>query len=122
MDQKLTGYFMGKVSETGELLLSEHQIISDGALAASGRNLQKVRDMIGNHAPLKMLPITVCRCTVALFDVVHSEDFPIKMLHFTKLQTKAVKCQIGFLFSMKNVHPPDVLSICDLSKVDLNSL
>jgi hypothetical protein len=31
MDQKLTGYFMGKVSETGELLLSEHQIISDGA-------------------------------------------------------------------------------------------
>ena len=44
------------------------------------------------------------------------------MLHFTKLQTKAVKCQIGFLFSMKNVHPPDGLSVADLSQIDLGGL
>jgi hypothetical protein len=62
MDQKPTEHFMGKVSETGELLLSEHQSFLMEHRLAQGRNLQKVRDMIGNHAPLKMLPITVCRC------------------------------------------------------------
>jgi len=37
-------------------------------------------------------------------------------------QTQAINCYFDFLFSMKNVHPPDGFSITDLAQIDLSGL